>query len=846
MDSLLAGVDLSGGKVVLIRGEAGIGKSALIREFAERHARDATVVVGFSDNLLTPQPLGPFWDFAHDEPSLVQPLQDGDRPAVLAGCLAVLSRSPRPTALVIEDTHWADEATLDAIRYIGRRIARTNGLLVLTYRDGAVDFDHPLRVVIGELPPQNVARMRLESLSRADVSVMVGETDLDIDEVLTLTAGNPLFVNEVVASGVDHLPSSVQDSVLARAGSLSDEARRIVDLVSVSPGGSEQELVDGILGPTPEPMAECERRGLLQVQDDTVSFRHELTRRAIESALSASDRRRLNGAVMAELGDSANPSRLVHHAREADDVAAIVAVTPLAARAAMASESWREAVEHFRVLERHLARLAESDQASVLEDWSRAESYLSNVEAVDLVARAIDLRRSLADDRELARTLTFAVRVYQVEGRPDEALACANEAISILEPKPSSRELAFALSQRAWLALMRSDDDKLGLELADRALAVASETNDELSTIYALVAKGSFECGRGDRGAIALVEESHRLAQEGGYRFEEVYALVNLTGLAGDRRDIRRAADLAQRTRDAAARCEIRSLETYAQAVQAELLLWRGDWAAAEDAATEVTDSSVHGQTVAARILGTMQVRQARPQAGTMLDLMWTLAETSGELQNLDPAGAALAEHMWLTGERHENLTAKLREIFDQGTRIGPPWPSGAFVFWWWKIGELSDVPEGVPDEYRLIIEGEPLAAAEMWSKFGCPYERAIALSHGKQDAQLEALEILETLGATAVAAKLRQSLRGQGVRLARGKGRKTRSHAGGLTERQAEVLQLLAEGVTNTDIADRLFVSPRTVEHHVSAVMTKLDAASREEAVSRALDDGLLAPPDH
>jgi DNA-binding CsgD family transcriptional regulator len=126
------------------------------------------------------------------------------------------------------------------------------------------------------------------------------------------------------------------------------------------------------------------------------------------------------------------------------------------------------------------------------------------------------------------------------------------------------------------------------------------------------------------------------------------------------------------------------------------------------------------------------------------------------------------------------------------------------------------------------------MAAAELWATIGCPYERAIALSHGDPTAQLEALEILESLEATAVAAKLRKAMRGKGLSVPRGKGRRTRAHAAGLTHRQAEVLQLLGEDLTNPEIADRLFVSPRTVGHHVSAVLTKLDSCSREEAVSR------------
>ncbi len=112
---------------------------------------------------------------------------------------------------------------------------------------------------------------------------------------------------------------------------------------------------------------------------------------------------------------------------------------------------------------------------------------------------------------------------------------------------------------------------------------------------------------------------------------------------------------------------------------------------------------------------------------------------------------------------------------------------------------------------------------------------------HGDQKAQLVALQVLESLGATAVAAKLRQSLRDQGVSVPRGKRRDTRRHGAGLTARQAEVLQLLDEDLSNVEIADRLFVSPRTVEHHVSAVLAKLDSSTREEAVSRARDEGFL-----
>jgi len=195
-------------------------------------------------------------------------------------------------------------------------------------------------------------------------------------------------------------------------------------------------------------------------------------------------------------------------------------------------------------------------------------------------------------------------------------------------------------------------------------------------------------------------------------------------------------------------------------------------------------------------------------------------------------------------GRERPRSDRTFHEVLDQGLRLGPSWPVWDLAFWLWKLGELSDVPEGIVEPYRLVIEGLTTAGAEMWSAIGCPYERAIALTHGDQTTQLEAIETLETLGVTAVVAKLRKTLRDQGLPVPRGKGLRTRTHPAGLAARQAEVLQLLNEGLSNTAVADRLFVSPRTVENHVSAVLAKLDSHTRQEAVARARAEGLL--PDN
>jgi DNA-binding CsgD family transcriptional regulator len=835
--------DPSGGRVVLVRGEAGIGKSTLIDRFlSDTHDR-ASTLLGTCDDLFTPQPLGPIWDIARIESSLVQPLSDGDRRGVMEALLDLLSRVPRPTVLVLEDTQWADEATLDIIKFLGRRIVTTNGLLILTYRDVEVDVDHPLREVIGELPPQNLVRMPLSRLSAQALTSMTVSESFDIDAVFALTGGNPLFVTEVLASGTDAVPPSVRDAVLARATKVSPGARQVLDLLSVVPGVVERSLVDEIVQPTEEQLAECVRQGLLRLDDDALSFPHDLQRRAVESSLVAPDRRRLNQQVVDALGESAEPARVVHHAENAGDIDTIVKFAPRAARAAMTIESTTEAVAHFRNLEPYLDRVEKKDQPVILADWARQEYFLGNPESVDLFDRAIDLHRSAGDEHHLARTLTMASRVNRTYARAAEALAHSTEAVALLEPYGPSPDLASSLSQRAFLEFYYEDRDEAVLPLLNRAMSVAEEVGDDESMIRALNVKAHMSYSRGDMTGMALMQESLQHAERAGDHWAEVGALSDMAGMYGDVRDVARAADFAQRARDTAARYEIRSVEVESQAMYSEFLLWQGDWAAAENAATEALGSSPHVEALAARVLGTIQARRGRNEARTAISRMWSLVLSGEGPTVVDPAATALAEYLWLSAEDDPELISSLSEVLAAGVEIGAPWPSGAFAFWMWKLGLLRTTPEGAADFYGWIINGEYKKSAEFWRKKGLPYEEGLALMHGNETEQIAAVRIFDDLGATATANKVREALLDQGVRVPRGKSRLTRNHAAGLTARQAEVLELLAQGLTNNQIADELFVSYRTVESHVSAVLMKLDVATREAAVEAARDRGILDP---
>jgi DNA-binding CsgD family transcriptional regulator len=220
----------------------------------------------------------------------------------------------------------------------------------------------------------------------------------------------------------------------------------------------------------------------------------------------------------------------------------------------------------------------------------------------------------------------------------------------------------------------------------------------------------------------------------------------------------------------------------------------------------------------------------------------WEQARQSDEIHHPASASIALAEYGWISGKLDHTIFPGLQEILADCLEHESPWMAGELAFWLYLIGGIDHIPDVAPEPYRLSAAGDWEGAAAFWEQRGIPYDRAVALSKGSTEARIEALSIFDDLGATPVAARLRLGLAEAGVSgVPRGPTRATRENPFGLTPRQLDVLGHLAEGMTNAEIADRLFVSSRTVDHHVSAILGKLGASTRTAAVAAARDAELL-----
>src|SRR4029079_9131292 len=198
-------------KVLLVSGEAGIGKTTLVESFAAQYCSPGQVFFGECDALFTPRPLGPLHDIARQAyPDLLELLNSGGGWLPIATALLEhLEKSASTRVLVIEDAHWADEATLDLLKFLGRRIHQVRALLILTYRDDELGPQHPLRLLLGDLPARSTTRLALAPLSEEAVLRLAGGYGRPASGIYSATGGNPFFVTEVLASEQAGVPDTV-------------------------------------------------------------------------------------------------------------------------------------------------------------------------------------------------------------------------------------------------------------------------------------------------------------------------------------------------------------------------------------------------------------------------------------------------------------------------------------------------------------------------------------------------------------------------------------------------------------------------------------------------------------
>jgi DNA-binding CsgD family transcriptional regulator/tetratricopeptide (TPR) repeat protein len=831
------------GRLVLISGEAGVGKSVLLEEFAQG-LEDARWLWAACDGLFTPAALGPLLDIASqlDGELLRLCRAEARRDQLYGALLGQLGDLESLTVLAIEDVHWADEATLDLLSYLGRRIQHLRVLLLVTYRDDALAVDDPLRLTLGTLASQRATRrLSLATLSVGGVGILAQGSGIDAAELHQLTAGNPFFVTEVVQAGSDALPASVRDAVLARTRTLKTQARDALEVAALIGSRMQSELLVTLID-DPLIMDELISRGLLIKDGDDLRFRHEIARVAVEAAIPPYRKAAIHTKIMDALlsSGSDDDARLAFHGEGAGRTDLVLWYGSRAGR--RASELWahREAAAQYG---RALRAASDSDirtRAELSDALAHELALLDRwEESAKMRTAALQLWREAQDPGRQSRSMREFSKAMWRLCRGPECIQAAEAALALAEPLGQGLELAQAYESLAYRR-MRKGRHSEAIALARQARKIAEQfgLSDVMSD--ALVAEAYVVRVMGGNWTVPM-QAALEAALSGNHEEQagRVFALMYLMYST----DLRHGEG-EQCYTQAVAYCEEHDIGTFAVCLQGERTAYLekiGRW----DECVSLAHALLYRYTLSPwnrlkPLCSMAKVMARRGQEGfwPYLDEAIESAMRLGEPDWIVPVGMARTEAYWLEG----HLDAAISELGRvRDVAAGLPVAQRAWVALWnRRLTGITDVIDLEP--FASQLAGNAPHAAELWDRLGYGYEAALALLDTKDEALLrESLTRLTDLGAVAAARLVRRTMRELGIRsIPAGARTAARTHPRGLTKREQEILELLSEGQSNEEISATLFISVRTVEHHVSAILSKLGASTRKGATKEARRFGL------
>jgi DNA-binding CsgD family transcriptional regulator len=840
------------GLCVFVSGEAGIGKTSLVKAFCKQQQEECVIYQGACDALFTPRPLAPVYDIIWQVRSDLWPDTHTieQRSELFLKLFHELKNKKEKILIVFDDIHWADEATLDFIKFLARRISQLRCLFVLTYRDDEINPGHPLRNVIGALSPDVFSRIQLQPLSKEAVHKLAGEKGYDAENVYNISGGNPFYVNEILASYSPGVPDNIKDSILAVYNRQEEGTKNAWEICSIIPEGLEINRF-AKLKSSWEGMDRCFALKIIIIKNDRVIFKHELYRRTIEGSLSPFKRIALNKRMLDLFLDSfeeeGDIERIVHYAKNANENDVVIKYAPVAAMQAAgvgahieASKLFLTAIEYF---DGH-----DSDQLLAFYDAYAYECYLTNQtdEAIIYYTKSLEKWKQKKDIEKVGNCLFYLSRLWWINDNLIKAESFAEQAIQVLENQPSSAAKAIAYSLMSQLKMFSDLSDEC-IAWGQKAIDLAQELGDNAILSYALGNVGSVQIRMPalmQKGR-AVLQQSLEIALQNSYQDYAGMAYVNLAYNGMIIKDYA----LAQEALTTGIRyCEENNLDLwrlYLLTVKARFKLDTGNWTEAYDIANKLVEDEKATKIIEIFALTILaKIRMRRGDNDAILILLKEATDKAFETlepQRIIQAMAAFLEYEWLMGIRIIEKRILERAI-EMTKERGNIYGNSEFAFWLRKArGESLPIKE-VYEGYDISSSAKAENAARLWKKVGCSYNEALVLFEGGEDEKRKAIMIVQGLGADAVYQKMKLQMRSSGIKkIPRGLRESTKTNPAQLTNRELDVLQLLQKGVQNKEIAGTLFISPKTADNHISSILFKLDVNSRTKAVAEAVRLGIL-----
>ena len=866
--------NLGHGSTVILAGEAGIGKTSLLHEFVRKANANQKVFWGGCEALFTARALGPLQDMAHAiAPSLGELLDRGaDQNRIFPAMLGALQNMRHCSVLIFEDVHWADNATLDLIKYLGRRIAMLKTVLILSLRSDEVGNVHPLSQVIGDLPVHSTTRIELQPLSPDAVLAMAREAGHSGNDLHKITAGNPFFVTELLAGAENqngNVPASVRDAVWSRISRLANYDRQLLEVVSISPGYIERWLVMSIMGADAEHgIQRCIEQGVLQNDENgNIQFRHELARLAILTTigteLQIQRHIQMNAAMSVAIAGGATiaASKRVHHAAGAHDGAQVLALVPQAAADAARLGAHQQSASLLQTALRYSDGAPKSLVAQLNEDWAH-EAGVSIGGSDEIIAarlRAMALWRELDRPEKVAHNLRRISGQYRYQGDSRRWIEYLDQAIQILEKLPPGLELALTFSARATFHSMHDQLDET-IFWGTKTIELAEELGEVEPRIQALNSVGLEMMVFGRAGGEEKLKESIALSLQHGFHSQAARGYENYA----DALFWWKKFELTEKILlEGIAFASAHDLDFRAETLVimlAALRLAQGRFREAKLVVEGILAndrSTLTTKLPANYVLALSNIRLGNAGGMELMEKTLQTALAVGEKQYISPAQFAMVEVSWLSGNLDSN-NVSLNDLFQSGGKDFDQWDLGELATWLQRYNikiPFAISPALIPSPYWAELKGELRNSSDEWMELGLPYKAALVLLQSKGESAGEdiakAVTILETLEAAPAIALARQIAKHLGIaeqlpKARRGPYAAARKHPLRLTARELQVLNLILQGLGNLEISRRIVRSQRTVEHHVSSILGKLNATNRMEVLLRLGTEPWLLPSEY
>lgn len=874
------------GTAVMICGPAGMGKTSLVQAFvASLDERDdvPTVLRCGCDDLIRPRPFGPFRDMIRSSGLLSDDLAvDPNSEDILVNLTDILDRPNRPAVLVVEDAQWADDASIDVMRYLARRVVSLHAMLIITTRDDDAGGSHHVRNLLTGSSSSAPVHIALGPLSLEAVDQLAADSPLEGRYLHEVTGGNPLLVRQLLSADAEDATRLARETLMSRAAALSPEGRGVLQTLSVIPEGAAPTLVRTLFSDQPSALHEAEGTGLLLSTKSHIRFRHELGRLAVVEAMSFGERMAATDRALDALTETGeDPTVLVHIARAAGD-------GPLATRFALdvfeqglAAEDHRGAWTLARIalectvelstertawlhttaavagraINRHIEATHHGERALQLLIRSSADADVDSATDTDAdIGTAVADR--LAADRALASAWLVMADLQGDAGDHLRARTALRTARELLADDTESIEWVRCNTRLAAAAMLRGEPDRAA-DMANKSVEAADINGWTAELVHALEIRGLAAGGPATPDGLEDLDRARELGAMHGPAGQHVSVLLSL---ADGYLRCAKTGD-AEQVAEEAVRCSreqgLERLRHRSQVQLARILVHRGRTTEAEQLATTLTAEMSDPGVVdagAEAVLARVAIRRGDDEAREMVERAWLAAVATGEIDKLAFAGASRLERSWVEGDdaalrqfarylaglgerhRHHRLRALairvLHRIEDTETTDGPQ-PPRAEPF------------PGCPAPFAAALSGEYDRAAELWEAAAEPFDQALELIESTEaSAAFQGLRLLDRSGATRTADLVRHRMRMRGFQgVPRGPRKSSDGAVPILTGRQIDVLRLIAKGHTNAEIAEELFVARRTVDNHVSAILSRLGAKGRAEAAAEAVSRGLIDP---